>query len=48
MTQTKFLITSATGATGGDTVRQLLEKNHAVRVRPSAPKQSSIFSIFVA
>jgi NAD(P)H dehydrogenase (quinone) len=32
MTQTRFLITGATGATGGYTVRQLLEKNHAVRV----------------
>ena len=32
MTQTKFLITGATGDTGGYTVRQLLEKNHAVRV----------------
>ncbi len=32
MTHTKFLITGATGDTGGYTVRQLLEKNHAVRV----------------
>ena len=32
MAQTKFLITGATGDTGGYTVRQLLEKNHAVRV----------------
>jgi len=32
MTQTKFLITGATGGTGGYTVRQLLEKNQAVRV----------------
>jgi len=32
MTQTKFLITGATGATGGNTARQLLEKQHAVRV----------------
>jgi NAD(P)H dehydrogenase (quinone) len=32
VTNTKFLITGATGATGGDTVRQLLEKNHTVRV----------------
>src|SRR6267142_144917 len=31
MTQTKFLITGATGATGGNTARQLLEKQHAVR-----------------
>ena len=33
MTQTKFLITGATGATGGNTARQLLEKQHAA-VRP--------------
>jgi NAD(P)H dehydrogenase (quinone) len=32
MAQTKFLITGATGATGGYTARQLLEKQHAVRV----------------
>src|SRR6266853_111567 len=32
MPQTKFLITGATGYTGGYTVRQLLEKNQAVRV----------------
>ena len=32
MAQTKFLITGATGYTGGYTVRQLLEKNQAVRV----------------
>ncbi len=32
MIQTKFLITGATGSTGGYTVRQLLEKNQAVRV----------------
>src|SRR5260221_993126 len=32
MAQTKFLITGATGATGGYTARQLLEKNQAVRV----------------
>ena len=32
MTPTKFLITGATGATGGYTARQLLEKQHAVRV----------------
>src|SRR5216683_3273030 len=31
MTQTKCLITGATGATGGDAARQLLEKQHAVR-----------------
>src|SRR5260370_1477424 len=32
MIQTKFLIAGATGYTGGYTVRQLLEKNQAVRV----------------
>src|SRR5260370_31385877 len=32
MIQTKFLITGATGSTGGYTVRELLEKNQAVRV----------------
>ena len=32
MTQKKFLITGATGATGGHAVRRLLEKQHAVRV----------------
>jgi len=32
MAQTKYLITGATGDTGGYTVRQLLEKNQAVRV----------------
>jgi nucleoside-diphosphate-sugar epimerase len=32
MTQAKFLITGATGYTAGYTVRQLLEKNQAVRV----------------
>jgi len=32
MTQAKFLITGATGATGGYTVRQLLAKKQAVRV----------------
>ena len=31
MTQTKFLITGATGRTGGDAALQLLEKQHAVR-----------------
>src|SRR3984957_14203400 len=41
MTQTKFLITGATGATGGDTVRQLLEKNHAVRVLAHRPDERS-------
>ena len=37
MTQTRFLITGATGATGGDTARQLLEKEHAVRVLAHRP-----------
>jgi NAD(P)H dehydrogenase (quinone) len=32
MTHAKFLITGATGAPGGNTVRQLLAKQHAVRV----------------
>jgi NAD(P)H dehydrogenase (quinone) len=41
MTQTKYLITGATGATGGDTVRQLLEKHHAVRVLAHRPDQRS-------
>jgi uncharacterized protein YbjT (DUF2867 family) len=41
MTQTKFLITGATGATGGDTVRQLLEKQHAVRVVAHRPDERS-------
>jgi NAD(P)H dehydrogenase (quinone) len=41
MTQTKFLITGATGATGGDTVRQLLEKQHAVRVLAHRPDERS-------
>ena len=41
MTQTKFLITGATGATGGDTVRLLLEKRHAVRVLAHLPDQRS-------
>ena len=41
MTQTKFLITGATGATGGDTVRQLLEKQHAVRVFAHRPDERS-------
>jgi NAD(P)H dehydrogenase (quinone) len=31
MSQAKFLITGATGTTGGHTIRQLLGKNHAVR-----------------
>ena len=41
MTQTKFLITGATGDTGGYAVRQLLEKNHAVRVLAHRPDQRS-------
>src|SRR5216683_7877890 len=41
MPQTKFLITGATGATGGDTVRQLLEKQHAVRVLAHRPDERS-------
>ncbi len=41
MTQTKFLITGATGATGGDTVRQLLEKHQAVRVLAHRPDERS-------
>ena len=41
MTQTKFLITGATGDTGGYTVRQLLEKDHAVRVLAHRPDERS-------
>jgi NAD(P)H dehydrogenase (quinone) len=41
MPQTKFLITGATGDTGGYTVRQLLEKNHAVRVLAHRPDERS-------
>ena len=41
MTQTKFLITGATGDTGGYTVRRLLEKNHAVRVLAHRPDERS-------
>ncbi|MFZ0679271.1 NmrA family NAD(P)-binding protein [Candidatus Binatus sp.] len=41
MTQTKFLITGATGDTGGYTVRQLLEKNQAVRVLAHRPDERS-------
>lgn len=41
MAQTKFLITGATGDTGGYTVRQLLEKNHAVRALAHRPDQRS-------
>ena len=42
MTQTKFLITGATGDTGGYTVRQLLEKDHAVRVLAHRPDERSV------
>jgi nucleoside-diphosphate-sugar epimerase len=31
VTKTKFLITGATGATGGHAARQLLEKEHATQ-----------------
>ena len=31
MTQKKFLVTGATGTTGGYTVERLLERGHAVR-----------------
>src|SRR5258705_4344960 len=41
MAQTKFLITGATGDTGGYTVRHLLEKNHAVRVLAHRPDERS-------
>jgi NADPH:quinone reductase-like Zn-dependent oxidoreductase len=41
MTPTKFLITGATGDTGGYTVRQLLEKNHPVRVLAHRPDERS-------
>jgi len=41
MTPTKFLITAATGDTGGYTVRQLLETNHAVRVLAHRPDERS-------
>jgi NAD(P)H dehydrogenase (quinone) len=41
MTQAKFLITGATGDTGGYAVRQLLEENHAVRVLAHRPDQRS-------
>jgi NAD(P)H dehydrogenase (quinone) len=41
MAQTKFLITGATGDTGGYAVRQLLEKNHAVRVFAHRPDERS-------
>ena len=41
MTQTKFLITGATGATGSDAVRQLFEKQQAVRVLAHRPDERS-------
>jgi NAD(P)H dehydrogenase (quinone) len=41
MAQTKFLITGATGATGGYTARQLLEKEHAVRALAHRPDERS-------
>src|SRR5260370_29127308 len=41
MTQTKFLITGATGATGGHAARQLLEKGQAVRVLAHRPDERS-------
>src|SRR5262249_39460453 len=41
MTQTKFLITGATGATGGEAVRQLLEKQQAVRALAHRPDERS-------
>ncbi len=41
MTQTKFLITGATGATGGHAARQLLEKQHAVRALAHRPDERS-------
>jgi NAD(P)H dehydrogenase (quinone) len=41
MTQTKFLITGATGATGGEAVRQLLERQQAVRALAHRPDERS-------
>ena len=41
MKQMKFLITGATGATGGNAARQLLEKEHAVRVLAHRPDERS-------
>src|SRR6516164_1413161 len=41
MPRTQFLITGATGATGGDAARQLLEKQHAVRVLAHRPDERS-------
>jgi uncharacterized protein YbjT (DUF2867 family) len=41
MKQTKFLITGATGSTGGAAARQLLEKQHAVRALAHRPDERS-------
>ena len=41
MTQTKFLITGASGATGGHAARHLLEKGQAVRVLAHRPDERS-------
>jgi uncharacterized protein YbjT (DUF2867 family) len=41
MKQPKFLITGATGSTGGAAARQLLEKQHAVRVLAHRPDARS-------
>jgi len=41
MAPTNFLITGATGATGGDAVRQLLEKQYAVRALAHRPDERS-------
>src|SRR5215813_6180274 len=41
MPHTQFLITGATGATGGHAARQLLEKEHAVRVLAHRPDERS-------
>ncbi len=42
MAQTKFLITGATGRTGGDAARQLLEKQHAVRALAHRADERSV------
>ena len=41
MAQTRFLITGATGSTGGAAARQLLEKQHAVRALAHRPDERS-------
>ena len=41
MTPPKFLITGATGATGGNSARKLLEKAHSVRVLAHRPDERS-------